>query len=334
MYRGERLVECLGGHVVVDREHARREPRERARCRERRGLGRIRLLQVGDVLRRVRRARVLVGRRTCKCTIGPSADRGDDGRVGHEDVPAQRIRLERSARGLVLLEERQRPRTADRHEQPIEGLGDLRDIRRVVRRVERRVDPSQGPAVTAEVRDKPCRRRPAERVVVHDHHRVPPAELAVGEIARARVPLRAITVEAEEVRRAHLERGVLRPGRAVDERLLRLGLRVVRDGDALIARERADQNLRAVGLDQSPGLGQRPVGTVVGTAIAHNLDRMAGDRSAADAIGGGGTVGLSAVVRDEPRLCTADVGVVPGAERSLAVGHDADPDRVRWGGRA
>ncbi len=57
------------------------------------------------------------------------------------------------------------------------------------------------------------------------------------------------------------------------------------------------------------------VGVVVRAAIAHDLDRVAGERPAGNAVGRGWAVGLCPVVRDEVRLGAADVGVVPGAKR-------------------
>ena len=84
----------------------------------------------------------------------------------------------------------------------------------------------------AEVGDEAGRRRPAEAVVVGDHRGRVPAGLVVQAVAEPGVPLGAVAVEAEVVRRLHLQRRLLRAGDAVDERHLGVVLGVVGDGDA------------------------------------------------------------------------------------------------------
>src|SRR5581483_2832465 len=158
-----------------------------------------------------------------------------------------------------------------------------------------------------------------------------PAKLLVREVAGTGVPLRAVAVVAEEVLRRDLQRRVLRRGRAVDERLRRVRLRVVGDGDRLVTRERADQDVRAELLDEALRLLDRGVRPVVRAAEADDLDRVPGDRAADEA--GGRLVRVlevAARVLGERGERAADVRVVERAERALTVGQDPDLDR---GGR-
>ena len=109
--------------------------------------------------------------------------------------------------------------------------------------------------------------------------------VVVRVVAETGRPLRAVRVEPEEVRRLHLERRVLRARDAVDERLVRVLLRVVRDRDALVTRERADEDVRVLLLHQAARLLDRLVGRVVRAAVADDLDLLAADRRAVDAVG-------------------------------------------------
>ena len=153
-------------------------------------------------------------------------------------------------------------------------------------------------------------------------------ELVVGDVAQAGVPLRAVPVEAEEVRRLHLERRVLRARGAVDERLVRVLLGVVGHGDRLVAGERADHDVGVELLHEPPGLLDRRVGAVVRAADPDDLDRVVADGAARHAV-----TRLVRVLRLGPgelregRDDARQVLVVERAERALAVRQDADLDR-------
>jgi hypothetical protein len=155
-------------------------------------------------------------------------------------------------------------------------------------------------------------------------------ELAVGEVADARVPLDAVTVEAEEVRRLDRGRGVPRACGAVDDRLGRVLLRVIRDRDRFVAGQGADHDVRAELLQQPPRFLDRGVRPVVRAADPDELERMPTNLPA-----GPSRRRLVRVLQvaagelRERRLRAADVGVVERAERALAVGQDRDLDRRR-----
>ena len=177
---------------------------------------------------------------------------------------------------LERLERGERARAADGPEVAVSLVGrvELRHVRRVVGRVQRR-EHALGDLATqcAELRDEPCGRRPAERIVVHDHVGLAPAEHVVCDPTRSGIPLRAVAVPAEEVRCTHDHRRVERAGRAVDERLRRMRLGVLRHGDRLVARERPDQDVGAELLHQALGLLDGEVGGVIRTTDADELDR-------------------------------------------------------------
>ena len=103
--------------------------------------------------------------------------------------------------------------------------------------------------------------------------------VVVQEVAQSGVPLGAVAVEPEEVRSLHLQGGLLRAGDAVDERHLGVVLGVVGDGDAFVARERADHDLGAVLLDELADLLDDAVGGVVTATDADHLDRHVHRRS-------------------------------------------------------
>ena len=107
---------------------------------------------------------------------------------------------------------------------------------------------------------------------------------------------------------------------------MRLG--VLRDRDGLVTGERADHHVGLVLLHDPLGLFDREVGVVAAAADRDDLDRMTRDRAARDA--------LARIVR----ILRLRTGVlrqggehaglvlrVERAERTLAVGHDADADR-------
>ena len=250
-------------------------------------------------------------------------------------MPEIWLAFERAVCLLERLERGDRARTADDPEVAVHLVrgGQLPHIGRVVGRVQRREDPLRDLAAgCAEVSDDPCARRPGEAVVVHDDGRGLPA-LLVHEVADAGVPLRTVAVVAEEVRRPHLERRVLRARGAVDERLRRMRLRIVRHGDRLVTRQRADQDVRAELLHQALRLLDREVRAVVRAAEADDLQRVPGNRAAGHARGRLVRVhGLGACELREPGDRAADVGLVLSPERALAVRQDADLDRRRGRG--
>src|SRR6185295_14756309 len=202
-----------------------------------------------------------------------------------EQVADELLGLDRALGLLVGLQERDEARAADGHEGAVHVGGHLLRERRVVGRVQRREDPLGDLAAgRAELRDEARRRGPAEAVVVGDDRGLAPAELVVGHVAEARVPLRAVAVEAEEVRRLHLERRVLRARGAVDERLVRVLLGVVGHRDRLVAGERADHDVGVQLLHQAAGLLDRQVRAVVAAADADELERVVADRAAGEAL--------------------------------------------------
>ena len=237
---------------------------------------------------------------------------------------------------LIGLEERDQARTAYRDEGAVDVRRHLLCIRRVVGRVEWREDTLRHLAAdAAELGNEPGRRRPREAVVVRDDRSRPPTELVVGEVAQAGVPHRAVAVEAEEVRRPHLQRRVLRTRRAVDEGLVLVLFRVVRDRDRLVTGERTDHDVGVQLLHEPLGLLDRRVGAVVAATDADELHRMAADRTAGPA--GARLVlvlRLRAGVLGHRRNDPGEVLIVEGAERPLTVGQDGDLDRRRCRRRA
>ena len=152
--------------------------------------------------------------------------------------------------------------------------------------------------------------------------------LVVGVVAQAGRPLRAVRVEAEEVRRPDLQRRVLRTGDAVDERLVRMLLGVVGDRDALVTRERADEDVRVLLLHQPARLLDRLVGRVVAAAVADDLDLLAGHGGALDAVGRLRPGGLGARLVDQRLIEPGDRRLEERAERALAVRQERDLDRA------
>ena len=137
-----------------------------------------------------------------------------------------------------------------------------------------------------------------------------------------------LAVEAEEVRRLHGRGGVPRACRAVHERLRRVLLGVVGDGDGLVARERPDHHVGTELLHEPLRLLDRRVGGVVRAADAHELERMAADRAAVPACGRLVLViRLRAAELRDGRDRPADVLLVVRGERAAAVGHDRELDR-------
>ena len=96
-----------------------------------------------------------------------------------------------------------------------------------------------------------------ERVVLGHEGDVLVALLVEGVLAEAGHPLGAVRREPEEVRGRVAERRVLRSRRPVDERLVRHGLGVVLDRQALVTGQGADQDVDVVLLDELLGLLER-----------------------------------------------------------------------------
>ena len=214
-----------------------------------------------------------------------------------EQVADELLPVDRAVSLLIGLQERDETGAAHCNEGAVDVRRHLLRVGGVVGRVQRREHPLRdGAAHRAELRDEPCGRRPREAVVVRHDRGGLPAQLVVGEVAEAGVPHRAVTVEAEEVRRLHLHGRVLCTGGAVDERLRRMLLRVVRDRDRLVTGQRADHHVRTELLHEPLGLLDRRVGLVVRAADADELDGMTADRTAGPA--------LARVVRVD-RLCPA-----------------------------
>ena len=86
----------------------------------------------------------------------------------------------------------------------------------------------------------------------------------IGIFAETDLPLRAVHVEAEEVRRRIDIGGFLRARRGVDERQFRVRLGEVLDRNTFVARQRRKQYLHLVLLDQLANGAHREVGGRVG----------------------------------------------------------------------
>ena len=232
---------------------------------------------------------------------------------------------------LERLQRRDRARSADGPEIAVNLIRTrkLTGERGVVGGVQGREDPLDDVATgCTEVGDHPSAGRVAEAVVIHDDRGLPPVELPVGEIADARIPLNAIPVEAEEVRGLHSSGRVPCTRGAVDERLAAVLLRVVRDRDRFVTRQRADHHVRAELLHQPPRLLDRGIGLVVRAADSDELQRMPADAPSGPAGGRLALVlGLHTGVLRERTDRPADVLLVVGRERSLAVRKDRDLDR-------
>src|SRR6185503_4758716 len=242
----------------------------------------------------------------------------EDQRVVEEDVAHGLLGVDLALLLLVLLHERDQAGAADAVVDAIDVVRDLGDEGRVVLLTQRRPDALGDLAARrAELGHEAGQRGVRERVVVADDRGLAPAKLVVGVLAETGRPLRTVAVEPEEVRRLHLQRRVLRARGAVDERLVRVLLRVVRDRDALVARQRADEDVRVLLLHQTAGLLDRLVRGVVRATDADELDLRAGDRRVVETVGRLRARGLAAGVLDERGVRARDVRLVERAERAL-----------------
>src|SRR3954449_1146725 len=325
--RLEALDEAPGVQVVAVRERARRG-------RGRILAGRDDLEPLADDVRGVVLGRrgVEVAGRTRAADVGPRHARAELLELtggAPEQVADELLGLDRTLGLLVGLQERDEARAADSHEGAVHVGRHLLGVGRVVGRVQRREDPlGDLTAGRAELGDEARRRRPGEAVVVRDDRGLLPPQLVVRDVTQPGVPLGAVPVEAEEVRRLHLERRVLRARGAVDERLVRVLLGVVGDRDRLVARQRADHHVGVELLHEPPHLLDGGVRRIVAAAHADELERVVADRAAREAVPGlVGVLGLGPGELRERRDRTGHVLVVEGAEGALALGHDRDLDR-------
>ena len=193
-----------------------------------------------------------------------------------EEVADHLLRVDRPVLLREGLQRRARARSADDPEVAVHLVGrrQLLDVRRVVgvrRGCEDALRDLAAPCT--ELGDEAGARRVAEAVVVHEDRRFAPTETLVGKLTCTGVPLSAVAVVAEEVLRPDLERRLLTARGAVQEGLLRMRLRVVRDGDTLVTGERADHDLASELLHQAPCLLERQRRRLVAAAVADDLDR-------------------------------------------------------------
>ena len=156
-----------------------------------------------------------------------------------------------------------------------------------------------------------------------------PAELVVRVVAEAGRPLRAVRVEAEEVRRLHLQRRVLRAGDAVDERLVRVLLRVVGDRDALVAGERADRGRRRPPAPSGAASPRSPCRRCRRRSRSRrSRSSLPATLAPVDAVARLLARRLGAGVLDQRQVGARDGRLEERAEGALAVGQEADLDRA------
>jgi hypothetical protein len=170
----------------------------------------------------------------------------------------------------------------------------------------------------AEVEHESHHLRVGEVVVLGDGHDLLVALVLEGVLAQPRLPLHAVGGEAEEVRRRVPESGVLGGRGAVDEGDLRLRLGVILHGQALGARERSDQDVDLVLLDQLARGGDGAVGRGVGRSL-DDLYLFPTGR---------------VVVFLQGQLGTAHAVLTQHRKRPLERGEHADLDGLRGSGSA
>src|SRR4051812_37992214 len=114
-------------------------------------------------------------------------------------------------------------------------------------------------------------------------------------------------------------------------------LGVVGHGDALVTRQRADEDVRVLLLHQAPGLLDRLVRRVVRAADADELDVGVADLGPVETVRRLGSGGLAPGELDERGVRARDVRLVERAERAFAVRQVGELDRLvaargtRWG---
>jgi hypothetical protein len=133
-------------------------------------------------------------------------------------------------------------------------------------------------------------------------------------------------VEAEEVRRTNLQRGVLRTRDPVDERDSGLFLGVVGDRDSLAPGERAHEDVDFLLLDEPPSFLDCLVGSRVGPPV-HDLNGVAGDDGARYSLSGIAADGSSASV-DERKHRSAPGLAFKRSKGTFVVREDSDLDRL------
>jgi hypothetical protein len=134
-------------------------------------------------------------------------------------------------------------------------------------------------------------------------------------------------VEPEEVLRLHLKRRLLGARDAGEHRQVGVGLGVLRDCDALVTGEGADDDIGALLLDELADLVGDGVGGVIATPDADELYRGAVDLGALPALEGGrlGVDGGAGVLLQREGD-TGDGVLVEAAEGAFALAEDAQLD--------
>ena len=150
-----------------------------------------------------------------------------------------------------------------------------------------------------------------EGIILRDSHDRVIALVLVCVLTESRHPLCAVGGEAIEVRRGIAQGRVLRGGGAVDKSDVRLSLGVVLDRNAFVARERPDQDLDAVLLDELA----RGLDCAVRRRVGRALDDF-------DLLAAGGVVRLL-----EGELGAAHPVLAEHGERALEGRKQSDLDR-------
>ena len=252
----KRQQRCLGVDVVAMREQRRR----------REGVGLLLVgLDEGQPCRRVVGVGDRAGRRRADDDVAHLALRGQHRLVDGDRTADQR----RLAAGLLVLgQEVDAIGAAERHVDRVDIVRNGGDDRGVVLVADRHPGLRRhGAAGLAEFGHEAEHLRVGEGIVFRHGRDLLVALLVEGIGAETGHPLRAVGREAEEVLRRIAQRRVLRRGRAVDEGHVGLRLGVILDGDALVARERADHDLDAVLLDKLAHGAHGAVGRCVGRAL-------------------------------------------------------------------
>ena len=156
-----------------------------------------------------------------------------------------------AARLLVLVEEVDRVGAAEAEIDRVDVVGQRGDGRGEILGAERHpLAVRHLPAHAAEFEHEAEHLRVDEGIILADRRDLAIALGLIGVVAEADLPLRAVHVEAEEVRRGIDVGRLLRARGGVDEGQLGVGLGEVLHRDALVARQRRQQDLDVILLDQ------------------------------------------------------------------------------------